>query len=235
MLSSRDGTLRAGARSVRRLLLSLSLVILGCGGDNPTAPIDATARQPIVFVHGLGGSAADWTPVVTRFKTDGWVDRELVVASYSSLVSNATVAGSIRDRVDSVRAATGWDKVDLVTFSMGSLSSRYYIRNLGGVTRVDAWVSIAGPNHGTITAEQCSFTPCIEMRPGSAFLSALNAGDETPGEVRYATWWSPCDQTVIPNESTILDGATNTQTACLPHSEMFTETIYQQVRAFIAP
>jgi triacylglycerol lipase len=67
------------------------------------------------------------------------------------------------------------------------------------------------------------------------FLTALNAGDETPGSVRYATWWSPCDQTIIPNSSVPLAGATNTETACLPHTGMFTETVYQQVRAFIHP
>ena len=98
-----------------------------------------------------------------------------------------------------------------------------------------AWVSVAGPNHGTTTAEQCSFVSCVEMRPGSAFLNELNSDDETPGPVRYATWWSPCDGYIVPSESTILDGAVNNETACLPHSGMFTETIYQQVRAFIAP
>ncbi|MBA3580461.1 MAG: lipase [Gemmatimonadaceae bacterium] len=188
-----------------------------------------------MFVHGLGGSAADWNPVITRLKADGWTDREIVVSTYSSVVSNATIAADIRDRVDSVRAATGAGKVDLVTFSMGGVSSRYYIKNLGGEGKVDAWVSVAGPNHGTETANHCPATPCIEIRPGSTFLAALNAGDETPGSVRYATWWSPCDQTIIPNSSVVLSGAQNTETACLPHTGIFTETIYQQVRAFIAP
>jgi triacylglycerol lipase len=218
------------SRGLQALLL---ITVLGCG--EATQPIEPTARQPIVFVHGLGGSAADWSPVLARFRADGWTDRELNAASYSSLVSNASVASAIRDRVDSVLRATGWSQVDIVSYSMGSLSSRYYLKNLGGTARVDAWVSVAGPNHGTETALQCSLTPCLEMRPGSAFLTALNDGDETPGPVRYATWWSPCDETIVPPESAILQGAMNTETACLPHTGMFTETIYLQVRAFIAP
>jgi triacylglycerol lipase len=211
---------------------------LGCAdgdGDGPTGPVVPTARQPIIFVHGFGGSAANWTAVVARFKADGWTDRELIAASYPSDVSNTVIADRIRDRVDSVRAATGWDKVDFVTFSMGSLSSRYYLKNLGGTAKVDAWVSIAGPNRGTETASQCSETPCAEMLPSSEFLETLNAGDETPGDVRYATWWSECDGTIVPPRSTILTDAVNTQTACLTHSNMFTETIYLEVRAFIAP
>ena len=199
-------------------------------------PVSRTARQPIVLVHGLGGSAADWSPVLARLRADGWIDRELTAASYSPNHSNTSHAAQLASRIDSVLAATGWDKVDLVTYSLGSLSSRYYLKNLGGVARVDAWVSIAGPNHGTQTATQCVQLPaCAEAVPGSTFLTALNAGDETPGDVRYATWWSPCDGTIVPPESTILSEALNTETACLSHTEMFTEPIYQQVKAFIAP
>lgn len=218
-------------------LALLLLAALACGGDGPTTPVGQTARQPIVLVHGLGGSAADWNPVLARLRADGWIDRELSAATYNSSQSNASHAAQLAGRIDSVLAATGWDKVDLVTYSMGSLSSRYYLKSLGGVAKVDAWVSIAGPNHGTQTATQCAgLSPaCAESVPGSAFLTALNSGDETPGDVRYATWWSPCDGTISPPESTILSGAANTQTACLPHTGMFTEQIYQQVRDFIAP
>lgn len=228
----------AGVIPPRKLPLTVLAVFAGlsCGGDGPVAPPEKTARQPVVLVHGLGGSAADWDPVLARLRADGWSDRELAAATYSSAISNTSVAAQLSDKIDSVLAATGWDKIDLVTYSMGGLSSRYYLKSLGGVAKVDAWVSIAGPNHGTQTATQCAQVPaCAEAVPGSAFLSALNAGDETPGDVRYATWWSPCDGTIVPPESTILSGATNTQTACLPHTGMFTETIYQQVKGFIAP
>lgn len=209
---------------------------LSCAGDGPVAPAEKTARQPIVLVHGLGGSAADWGPVLARLRADGWIDRELSAGTYSPTISNTAIAAQIGDKIDSVLLATGWDKVDLVTYSMGSLSSRFYLKSLGGVAKVDAWVSIAGPNHGTQTATQCAQVPaCAEAVPGSAFLTALNADDETPGSVRYATWWSPCDGTIIPPESTMLSDAMNTETACLTHATMFTESIYQQVRAFIAP
>jgi triacylglycerol lipase len=119
---------------------------------------------------------------------------------------------------------------------MGSLSTRYYIRNLGGDTKVDAWVSLGGPNHGTSTANDCGLSPCLEMRPGSNFLAALNAGDETPGTVRYATWWTPADQTVLPTSSVLLTGASNTQTAAIGHLNLVSDlTVFTQVKAFIAP
>jgi triacylglycerol lipase len=72
------------------------------------------------------------------------------------------------------------------------------------------------------------------MRPGSTFLKELNAGDETPGEVSYGTWWSPCDEFINPDESVLLSGATNTKTACISHLALLTdETVYQQVREFV--
>jgi Predicted acetyltransferases and hydrolases with the alpha/beta hydrolase fold len=77
---------------------------------------------------------------------------------------------------------------------MGGLSARYYARDLGGSDKIDAWVSLGGPNHGTTTATLCGFISCIEMRPGSAFLAALNAGEKLrarrgtqPGGLRVTT------------------------------------------------
>jgi triacylglycerol lipase len=172
--------------------------------------------------------------MIARFKADGWRDDELYVFNYSFLTSNASIADEIRDQINTIIANTGARKVDIVTHSMGGISSRYYLKNLGGDAKVDAWVSLGGPNHGTDTAEQCAFTPCIEMRIGSAFLAALNAGDETPGFPRYATWWSPCDETINPDASVPLAGATNSQTSCLGHGQLVTDpVIYQQVRNWV--
>jgi triacylglycerol lipase len=170
-----------------------------------------------------------------RFLADGWESNYLYAYTFSSSKSNALIAQDIAARVNEIRNATGAAKVDIITHSMGGLSSRYYIKNLGGVNVVDDWVSIAGPNHGTSWAYGCFFTsPCNQMIPGSSFLNALNSGDETPGAVSYRTWWSPCDELINPDTSTILSGATNTQTSCLSHSGIKdSATTYAQVRDFV--
>ena len=62
----------------------------------------------------------------------------------------------------------------------------------------------------------------------------LNSGDETPGDVRYGTWWSPCDEVINPDSSILLSGATNTRTACILHSGYYgSSTVYGQVRNFV--
>lgn len=197
----------------------------------------ATAHQPVLFVHGYNSNASTWNDMLARFRAVGYTDDELFAISYNSNQSNVTTAQVLQTKVDEIRAQTGWARIDVVTHSMGGLSSRYYLRNLGGQAFVDAWVSLAGPNHGTKTAKFCLATSCKEMRPRSSFLSQLNSGDETPGAVvRYRTWWSPCDTTINPDSSVSLVGATNTKTACLGHSDLLSDaTVFAQVDTFIDP
>lgn len=192
------------------------------------------AKPIILFVHGWNSSGSVWNTMVGRFKNDGWATRELATFSYNTAASNATTAGIIAAKVDSIQKKNGGAQVTLISHSMGALSARYYVRNLGGDGKVSALITLAGTNHGTLTAQFCLQTSCREMVPGSSFLNALNADDETWGAPRYATWWSACDEVISPDESALLAGALNTQTACLQHSQLHQDaTVYAQVRDFV--
>jgi triacylglycerol lipase len=221
-------------------LAALSL-LAACGsitdpsGSPRLARRPKPAHTPVLFVHGWNASASTWTTMIGRFKRDGWSSAELANFSYNSSQSNATTAAIIGQKVDSILAATGAARVEIVTHSMGALSARYYVRNLGGDGKVDALVSLGGPNHGTNTALLCLQTACREMYPNSTFLSALNATDETWGTPRYATWWSPCDEVINPRSSTALLDAVNTQTACVSHSQLHEDAgVYAQVRDWVS-
>jgi triacylglycerol lipase len=212
--------------------VALSVLLFAPGGATETS---ASHHDPILFVHGYTSNASAWDNMKSRFIADGWESNRLFAYTFSSTQSNATVAQAVAQRVNEIRAATGAAKVDIITHSMGGLSSRYYLKNLGGTAYVDEWVSLGGPNHGTTWAYGCFFfSPCNQMIPGSSFLNQLNSGDETPGAVRYGTWWSPCDELINPDTSTILSGATNTQTACMSHSALRTDAnVYAGVRNFV--
>lgn len=215
------------------LAIVFSLALLGAGGRANNA--EAVTHNPILFVHGYTSNASAWDNMKSRFLADGWASNQLWAYTFSSTTSNANVAADIANRVTQIKAATGAAKVDIIAHSMGSLSSRYYIKNLGGAANVDDWVSLGGPNHGTTWAYGCFFfSPCNQMIPGSSFLNGLNSGDETPGTVSYATFWSPCDELINPDTSVILSGATNTQTACMAHSTLRTDAaVYAGVRNFV--
>ncbi|MEO7369106.1 MAG: alpha/beta fold hydrolase [Gemmatimonadaceae bacterium] len=213
-------------------------LLAACVGETTTGtgPLPVLKHDPILFVHGYLGNNGNWQEMKKKFLADGWQDVELYAYNYSFIESNASSAAEIRDQVDRIITLTGATKVDIVAFSIGSVSSRYYLKNLGGAAKVDAWVSLAGPNHGTsdVVNQNCQTTPCKEILPGSSFLTTLNAVDETPGLARYATFWSPCDGTIEPVLSVILTGATNTQVGCIQHIEFLTDNnVYRQIRTFV--
>jgi triacylglycerol esterase/lipase EstA (alpha/beta hydrolase family) len=217
-----------------RLATFVSAVAI-CVSAAALTPTASFAVDPILFVHGWSGSASNWNTMIGRFEKDGWKKSELSAYSYNTSQSNKTSAEKeVKPRVESLLKATGASKVDIIAHSMGSLNSRWYIKFLGGEAKVDDWVSLGGPNHGTTTANFCFSVSCVEMRPNSTFLNELNAGDETPGAVNYGTWWSPCDEFINPDSSVPLAGATNTETACISHLGLLQdETVYTQVREFV--
>ena len=218
----------------KRKMTALVAVVAVCAVGAVAAP-GALAKDPILFVHGWASSASTWDTMVERFEADGWSSSELMAYSYNTSQSNKTDAEvEVKPRVEELLETNEAEKVDIIAHSMGSLNSRWYIKELGGTETVDEWVSLGGPNHGTSTAYFCFSAACKEMRPGSTFLSELNAEDETPGSVNYGTWWSPCDEIINPDESVILEGATNTETACISHGALHEdETVYDEVREFV--
>ncbi|HYP54864.1 MAG TPA: alpha/beta fold hydrolase [Solirubrobacterales bacterium] len=220
---------------IRRRLAAFTTVLALCLAGAALTPAASLAVDPILFVHGYTRSASDWNTFIANFEKDGWTKKQLRAYSYNTSTSNKTTAETtVKSEVEKLLSSTGASKVDIVAHSMGSLNTRWYIKFLGGESKVDEWVSLGGPNHGTDFANFCFSASCVEMRVGSKFLGELNAGDETPGAVNYGTWWSPCDSIINPDSSVPLSGATNTETACISHQSLTTDaTVYSQVREFV--
>jgi triacylglycerol lipase len=132
---------------------------------------------------------------------------------HTYFTSNSQTARDFGRFVDQVLLETGADKVDVVSHSMGSLSTRECIKFGTCEGKVNDWVSLAGANHGTFVAALClpfSTITCLEMLPGSRYLRTLNAPPEvTDGADSWTTLWSKGDGVIIPPQSTILDGAEN--------------------------
>jgi len=83
--------------------------------------------------------------------------------------------------VEDILNTTGADKIDLVSHSMGGLSSRYYVKFLAELDSIDDYVSLGSPHHGDGDP-----LPgwCYNINNGmNPLLLMLNEGDETPGGV----------------------------------------------------
>ncbi|GAB2503697.1 esterase/lipase family protein [Nocardiopsis aegyptia] len=187
-----------------------------------TAPATAHAqeRDPVLFVHGYSGNAANWDSMISDFTDGGWERDRLHAIDYDDDASNTETAELIAREVDAILAGTGADAVDIVTHSMGGLSSRWYLKVLGGHEDVDHWISLAGPNEGSSVRLPCVTTSpsCQEVVEGSDFLQELNTGDPTPGDTAYTTFRSFCDLIVRPSTNVTLAGADNRLVGCVSHT-----------------
>ncbi|MER7943395.1 MULTISPECIES: esterase/lipase family protein [unclassified Streptomyces] len=243
-------------RSPRRLLGALAAVTVAFTlfSSAPTAGAAQTADRaaapaaraaaaqplststPVVFVHGYTGNASNWVTARSVFQLNGWSSSKLFAYEYNSYGNNITNAQGLATFVNDVKSRTGASKVAIVNHSMGGLVSQYYLKVLGGNTSVSHLASIAGANHGTTYAGACLiYTTCRQMYPGSSFIAQITAGDETPGDTKYATWYSACDGIILPYTSTKLSGATNNNVACQTHIGYLADTIVLgQIARFVA-
>ncbi|OKI67758.1 lipase [Streptomyces sp. MJM1172] len=201
--------------------------------SGPAAP-----RVPVVLVHGYNADPGVWGALREDLKAAGYADPELFSWGYDTHRSvNEVLAGQLGAYTEQVRRQTGAARVDIVAHSFGSLVARWYVSFGGGAATVNHLVSLAGPNHGTSTAWACALwdQACRDMTPGSYVVKSLAGGDETPGAVKYATFWSNCDEVVNPDASVPLAGAVNTPVGCLKHNDLLGDDATSAgVRAFLA-
>ncbi|MGW6880469.1 esterase/lipase family protein [Streptomyces goshikiensis] len=202
------------------------------------APGPAAPRVPVVLVHGYNADPGVWGALREDLKAAGYADSELSSWGYDTHRSvNEVLAGQLGAYAEQVRRQTGAARVDIVAHSFGSLVARWYVSFGGGAATVNHLVSLAGPNHGTSTAWACALwdQACRDMTPGSYVVKSLAGGDETPGAVKYATFWSNCDEVINPDASVPLAGAVNTPVGCLKHNDLLGDDATSAgVRAFLA-
>ena len=221
------------------LVIAVVAVVLLAGGAVPAAAGTRHAPprpDPVLLVHGFGGSASDWGAMTRVLRDHGYQPAEIDAIDYERDASNVAVAQRIAREAAALRTRTGASRIDVVSHSMGAISSRYYLERLGGAAHVDAWVSLAGVNEGTVWAYGCYLlAPCREMVPTSSVLQRLNDSFHPTATTRYGAWWSPCDDAIVPRVNAELPGAHNVETACLGHSALKSDpVVLGQVARFLA-
>jgi triacylglycerol esterase/lipase EstA (alpha/beta hydrolase family) len=196
------------------------------------------ATIPVIFIHGRNAGPGVWGAMISFLKSKGYTQDQLFAWSYdTSLSTNEKLSDQLKMYVKKVLTATGAERVDIVAHSLGSLPSRWYIKFSEGSSTVRNWISLAGPNHGTQVAWGCALWDqgCRDMTPGSYVISNLNAGDETPGAVGYATLWSSGDGQILPNSSTLLAGAQNIEVSAMGHNDLLTSSeVFNHVLTLLA-
>jgi triacylglycerol esterase/lipase EstA (alpha/beta hydrolase family) len=200
------------------------------GANDWSCKPSAAHPRPVVLVHGTFADMSDsWQALSPLLKNNGWCVFALNYGSYAGsgalgIYGTGEIRNSAKELsafVDKVLGATGAGEVDLVGHSQGGMMPRYYLKFLGGASKVNTLVGLSPSNHGTtvdgigllarffpggeqFTGALCP--ACEEQIVGSAFLAELNSGGDTVPGVEYTVIQTRYDQVVTPYTSAFLSG-----------------------------
>lgn len=206
----------------RRLVLGLALLALGLavatalavagrGPDRP--PVAQEQPGPVLLVPGYGGSPTALEELAGRLRSAGRTATVLTLPAdgRGDLREAARVLAAAADAA----LAAGAPSVDVVGFSAGGVTARFWAAELDGAEVARRVVTLGSPHHGTelagfATALGPGSCPeaCRQLAPGSDLLDGLNSGDETPDGPSWTTVWTEQDEVVTPPDSARLDGGT---------------------------
>jgi triacylglycerol esterase/lipase EstA (alpha/beta hydrolase family) len=120
---------------------------------------------------------------------------------------------------------------------MGGLVSRYYIQRLGGIDRVQRFITISSPHKGTIVAYGTWLAGAVQMRPNSDFINDLNSDVEMLKQLNFTSIWTPYDLMILPAESSQLGIDKEVILPVILHPLMLTDIRVLRIvaKALIAP
>lgn len=149
------------------------------------------SKTPVFFVHGHGMSPESFNPMIAHLKKAGYprfylraihlqpnTGANIEAAQNQILPAIENYLSEINAFLEKKRPELApKTQVDLVSHSMGSLSSRWYAAKLRP-DRVRVWLSLAGANHG-------SDALCPYGDPGARDLCPAYAKDEKESYIQY--------------------------------------------------
>jgi triacylglycerol lipase len=183
-----------------------------------TSPSD---RNPILLVHGLMDTSYKMRKISSHLHNLGWqvLDIDLIPNNGDSKLE--VLAKQVADLID--RTFSPHQPIDLLGFSMGGLVSRYYLQRLGGIDRVQRFVSISAPNNGTIAAQFSVRPGCMQMRPNSPFMTDLNSDVDRLNSLNFTSLWTPFDLIILPPSSSQLGMGTEISIPVVAHPLMVSD------------
>lgn len=163
------------------------------GGIFFLAPYDPQ-KVPVLFIHGLGGTPADWKYLIGRLDLERFQPWFLY---YPSGVSLEVIALGASRTITGLHARLGFENLYVVAHSMGGLVGRSFISQQVGTGHahfLKLFVTLSTPWSGhraaELAPERTRLAPSWEqMRPSSAFIHKLFA-EPLPDHIRYCLLFS---------------------------------------------
>jgi triacylglycerol lipase len=156
-------------------------------------------RNPVLLVHGIKDTAARMEKMAAHLRRKGWDAHTITLRPNWGQVGIEVLARQVEEFVRATFHQS--QRIDLVGFSMGGLVCRYFIQRLGGLARLDRFIAIASPHHGSLLAWLWPGEGCRQMRPRSGFLRDLNSDIGMLENLKFTSLWTPLDLMVVPASS----------------------------------
>jgi triacylglycerol lipase len=156
-------------------------------------------RNPVLLVHGINDTGAVFNKMAVYLRQKGWSIHTLDLLPNNGAEGLDNLAQQVANYVGA--AFSPEQTFDLVGFSMGGIVSRYYIQRLGGIKRVQRFITISSPHEGTMIAYGSWLPGCMQMRPNSPFIKDLNSDVEMLKQLNFTSIWTPYDLMIVPARS----------------------------------
>ena len=193
---------------------------------------------PVLIIHGFLGTRGSMYMLERRLVEDGFVcvSFNLGTLNVRDIRRSAFL---IHRKIERILAQTPSQKIDIIGHSMGGLIGLYYVKKLGGHTRVRKLILMGTPLRGTWAALAGVVTLGLwstsswQLLPRSRFLDELAQGAIPPG-VEVSTIAAARDW-VVPLSTTRLPGI-NAMVVPLGHSSLVvSEEVYRRVVNTLRP
>lgn len=178
--------------------------------DNP--------RNPVLLIHGIFDTTNIFNKMSAYLTQQGWEVHHFNLRPRGGFLELDRLAQQIIDYVDQTFPPD--QPFDLLGFSMGGIVSRYYIQRLGGINRVQRFITISSPHNGTWTAYFYITPGTVQMRPDSDFLKDLNQDIHQLNQLNFTSIWTPFDGMIVPANSSQLPVGEEIQLDILLHAWM---------------
>src|SRR5688572_1136869 len=193
---------------------------------------------PVLIIHGFLGTRGSMYMLERRLVTDGFVCVSFNLGTFNVRDIRRS-AFLIHRKIERILAQTPSQRIDIIGHSMGGLIGLYYVKKLGGHTRVRKLIMMGTPVRGTWAALAGVVTLGLwstsswQLLPRSRFLDELAQGSLPPG-VEVHTIAAARDW-VVPTWTTRLTGA-NATVVPLGHSSLVvSEEVYRRVVHTLRP
>jgi triacylglycerol lipase len=156
-------------------------------------------RNPILLVHGIEDTGLVFSKMSMHLQQCGWNVYAIDLVPNNGDVGLDALAQQVADYISENFPQD--QMLDIVGFSMGGIVSRYYVQRLGGIKRVQRFITISSPHHGTIAAYASKRPGCVQMRPDSLFIKDLNSDALMLKDINFTSIWTPYDLIILPANS----------------------------------